>query len=261
MIENEPCEKTIPINEGEQTLRDENNELKTLFKDALQSNTDFQTMMLEMFKECIQNVNTTNNNTTNNNNSHNTNNINYYLNVTCQNAETDLEFLEQWKEKCVEMFHEKKLLIAERKVNFGHLCDDIYLKLIKNKPQTERFIQTTNWKDGKVYVNTAELDENKNPTGEKKFVQHTDGLKELTNFMSHALGKCIYECANREVEDKYFEENRKFNISSLLPTTPEIEWKRDMSGGLMMAACDVYNAMCDSNLRNQLMKATIRDRI
>jgi len=242
---------------------------------TLQNNQEFQAMMLNMFKECMQNTNKTtemfvealpkmgNNvitsNTNSNNNSNNTNNINYYLNVTCQNAETDLDFLEQWKERCIEMFHEKKLLMAERKISFPNMCTDAYFKQIKSKPQTQRFIQTTNWKDGRVYVNTAKLDEDKNPTGESEFVLHEDGLESVTNHMSHALGKSILEHANKEVEEKYFEENRKFNIFSRQPTTPEIEWKRDMTGGLMIGTSEVFNILCSPAARTKIMKATHKE--
>ena len=237
-------------------------------KQTLKHNQEFQTMMLDMFKECMQksselapSIGNNNNNigNNNNNNSNNTNNINYYLNVTCKDAETNLDFLEQWKERCIELFHDKKELMAERKISFPNMCTDIYFDLIKSKPQTQRFIQTTNWKDGRTYVNTAELDEDKNPTGEKKFILHEDGLQEVNNYMSHALGQCILKPANKEVEEKYFEENRKFNIFSMQPTTPEIEWKRDMTGGLMIGTSEVFNVCCSSTTRTKIMKATHKE--
>jgi len=226
---------------------------------TLQNNQEFQTMMLNLFKECMQKSaemapSVGNNNTITNSN--NINNINYYLNVTCKDAETDLDFLEQWKERCIELFHEKKLLMAERKISFPNMCTDAYFTQIKSKPQTQRFIQTTNWKDGRVYVNTAKLDEDKNPTGESEFILHEDGLKEVNNHMSHALGQSILKLANKEVEEKYFEENRKFNIFSRQPTTPEIEWKRDMTGGLMIGTSEVFNVCCSSTSRTKIMKET-----
>ena len=263
------------------TLREESKELKTILKDliqhthdeqsqsqksnqvfqtqTLQNNQEFQTMMLNLFKECMQKSanmapSVGNNNTITNSN--NTNNINYYLNVTCKDAETDLDFLEQWKERCIELFHEKKLLMAERKISFPNMCTDAYFTQIKSKPQTQRFIQTTNWKDGRVYVNTARLDEDKNPTGESEFILHEDGLQEVNTHMSHALGQSILKLANKEVEEKYFEENRKFNIFSRQPTTPEIEWKRDMTGGLMIGTSEVFNVVCSSTARTKIMKET-----
>jgi len=236
---------------------------------TVQNNQEFQTMMLNMFKECMQNTNKTTemfaealpnmgNINSNNNTITNNNNINYYLNVTCKDAETDLEFLEQWKERCIEMFHEKKLLMAERKISFPNMCTDAYFKQIRSKPQAQRFIQTTNWKDGRVYVNTAKLDEDKNPTGETEFILHEDGLQKVNNYMSHALGQSILQLANKEVEENYFEENRKFNIFSMQPTTPEIEWKRDMTGGLMIGTSEVFNVVCSSTARTKIMKETAK---
>jgi hypothetical protein len=264
-------ENTIISNE-EDHLQEENTELKSMVKEllqhssdnqtqSLQSNQEFQQMMLDMFKECMQNMSTnthikTQNNT--NTNSNNTNNIHYYLNVTCKDAETDLDFLEQWKENCIELFHDKKELMGERKINYGRLCTELFLKQIKSKPQIERFVQTNNWKDGKTYVNTAELDDDNQPTGESQFVHHTDGLESVTNIMSHALGKTILDCANQEVKDKYFEENRSINITSRAPTTPDMERKRYMSAGIMMATSEAFSSTCSGAERTQIMKVTTK---
>jgi len=266
--------ENIIISNEEEHLQEENTELKNMVKELLQhssdnqtqsmqSNQEFQKMMLEMFKECIQNMSSnsnTNIKTQNNTNSNNinTNNINYYLNVTCKDAETDLDFLKQWKENCIELFHDKKELMGQRKINYGRLCTDLFLKQIKSKPQIERFVQTTNWKDGKTFVNTAELDEDNQPTGESRFVHHTDGLESVTNIMSCALGKTILDCANKEVKDKYFEENRSINITSHAPTTPDMEHKRYMSAGIMMATSEAFDATCSSAARTQIMKITTK---
>ena len=255
-------ENTIISNE-EDHLQEENTELKNMVKETMQSNQEFQKMMLEMFKECMQNVSSnssTNIKTQNNTNSNNTNtnNINYYLNVTCKDAETDVDFLKQWKDNCIELFHDKKELMGERKINYGRLCTELFLKQIKSKPQIERFVQTTNWKDGKTYVNTAELDEDKQPTGESQFVHHTDGLESVTNIMSHALGKTILDCANQEVKDKYFEENRSINITSRAPTTPDMERKRYISAGIMMATSEAFDATCSGASRTQILKVTTK---
>jgi len=284
-------ENTIISNDEHHHLQEENSELKNMLQtiiqhtheketrteqsnkefqtQSLQSNQEFQKMMLEMFKECIQSMSSnsnsnskinikTQNNTNTNTNSNNTNNINYYLNVTCKDAETDLDFLKQWKENCIELFHDKKELMGERKINYGRLCTELFLKQIKSKPQIERFVQTTNWKDGKTYVNTAEYDEDNQPTGESQFVHHTDGLESVTNIMSCALGKTILDCANQEVKDKYFEENRSINITSRAPTTPDMERKRYMSAGIMMATSEAFDATCSSASRTQIMKATTK---
>ena len=257
-------ENTIISNDENHQLQEENSELKNMVKETMQSNQEFQKMMLEMFKDCIQNMSSnSNSNTTiktqnNTTNSNNINNINYYLNVTCKDSETDLDFLKQWKENCIELFHDKKELMGERKINYGRLCTELFLKQIKSKPQIERFVQTTNWKDGKTYVNTAELDEDKQPTGESQFVHHTDGLESVTNIMSHALGKTILDCANQEVKDKYFEENRSVNITSRAPTTSDMERKRYMSAGIMMATSEAFNATCSGASRTQIMKITTK---
>ena len=278
-------ENTIISHDENHQLQEENSELKTMLQtiiqhtqdketrteqsnqefqtQSLQSNQEFQQMMLEMFKDCIQNLRSgsnskTNIKTQNNTNSNNTNNINYYLNVTCKDAETDLDFLKQWKENCIELFHDKKELMGERKINYGRLCTELFIKQIKSKPQIERFVQTTNWKDGKTFVNTAELDEDNQPTGESQFVHHTDGLESVTNILSCALGKTILDCANQEVKDKYFEENRSVNITSRAPTTPDMERKRYMSAGIMMATSEAFSSTCSGAERTQIMKVTTK---
>ena len=278
---------TIITNDENHQLQEENIELKTMLQtiiqhtheketrteqsnkefqtQSMQSNQEFQKMMLEMFKDCIQSMSSNSNSnsktnikTQNNTNSNNTNNINYYLNVTCKDAETDLDFLKQWKENCIELFHDKKELMGQRKINYGRLCTELFLKQIKSKPQIERFVQTTNWKDGKTFVNTAEYDEDNQPTGESQFVHHTDGLESVTNIMSCALGKTILDCANQEVKEKYFEENRSINITSRAPTTPDMEHKRYMSAGIMMATSEAFDATCSSASRTQIMKITTK---
>ena len=281
------CTGANPIisNDENHHLQEENSELKTMLQTIIQhtheketrteqsnkefqtqstqSNQDFQKMMLEMFKDCIQSISSNSNSKTNiktqnNTNSNNTNNISYYLNVTCKDAETDLDFLKQWKQNCIELFHDKKELMGERKINYGRLCTELFLKQIKSKPQIERFVQTTNWKDGKTFVNTAEYDEDNQPTGESQFVHHTDGLESVTNIMSCALGKTILDCANQEVKDKYFEENRSINITSRAPTTPDVEHKRYMSAGIMMATSEAFDATCSGASRTQIMKVTTK---
>lgn len=40
--------------------------------------------------------------------------------------------------------------------------------------------------------------------------------------------------------------------------TPEIDWKRDMSGGIMMATSEAFDAACSSVARTEIMKATAK---
>jgi len=168
--------------------------------------------------------NTTNTNT----NSHN-NTLNFYLTNTCKDAESIHDFTERFVARSVEFFKDNFRQVASNQVDLASSVYEIMNKCLNEKPQNEKFIQTTDVKNGILYVKEKKKNEQRQLYGEAEFVKHIDGFEKAGINLEHAINKVFLpmkeeftelmklECGNApdednfEDEDEYEEELYKYN--------------------------------------------------
>jgi hypothetical protein len=170
--------------------------------------------------------NTTNTNT--NTNSHN-NTLNFYLTNTCKDAESIHDFTERFVARSIEFFKDNFRQVASNQVDLASSVYEIMNKCLNEKPQNEKFIQTTDVKNGILYVKEKKKNEQRQLYGEAEFVKHIDGFEKAGINLEHAINKVFLpmkeeftelmklECGNApdednfEDEDEYEEELYKYN--------------------------------------------------
>lgn len=206
--------------------------------------------------------NTTNN--TNNTNSHN-NTLNFYLTHTCKDAESIHDFTERFIARSIEFFKENYRQVASNHVDLPSSIYDIMNQCLNDKPQVEKFIQTTDVKNGILYVKEKKKDEQRQLYGEAEFVKHVDGFEksgmnleqsinkvflplkdEFTELMRLELGNAPKE-SNFEDEDKFEEE--LYNYKNRV-----MELKRNM-------CVQIYNTSTifdKKHIRNEILERTKR---
>ena len=210
--------------------------------------------------------NTTNNtnNTNTNTNSHN-NTLNFYLTHTCKDAESIHDFTERFIARSIEFFKENYRQVASNHVDLPSSIYDIMNQCLNDKPQVEKFIQTTDVKNGILYVKEKKKDEQRQLYGEAEFVKHVDGFEksgmnleqsinkvflplkdEFTELMRLELGNAPKE-SNFEDEDKFEEE--LYNYKNRV-----MELKRNM-------CVQIYNTSTifdKKHIRNEILERTKR---
>jgi hypothetical protein len=134
-------------------------------------------------------------------NSHNNNNtLNFYLTQTCKNAESIHDFTERFVERSSEFFNNNFREIAEDQTNFASGVMDIFWKCMEEKPQIEKFIQTTDAKNGILYVKEKKKNEQRQLYGEAEFVKHMDGFEKAGLNIGHELNKAFFPMKMKFVE-------------------------------------------------------------
>ena len=163
----------------DEVLRD-NQEMKSLI-----------VMLVQKHQENAPNIgNVTNTNTNTNTNSHN-NTLNFYLTHTCKDAESIHDFTERFVERSAGFFKDNFRQIADNQTNFASGVYDIFWKCLEEKPQTEKFIQTTDVKNGVLYVKEKKKDEQRQLCGEAEFVKYMDGFEKAGLNLGHAMNKAF----------------------------------------------------------------------
>lgn len=134
-------------------------------------------------------------------NSHNNNNtLNFYLTQTCKNAESIHEFTDRFVERSSEFFNNNYRSIAEDQTNFASGIMDIFWKCMEEKPQIEKFIQTTDVKNGVLYVKEKKKNEQRQLCGEAEFVKYMDGFEKAGLNIGHEMNKVIFPMKMKFVE-------------------------------------------------------------
>ena len=156
------------------------------------------------------------------NNIHN-NTLNFYLTHTCKDAESIHDFTERFVSRSIEFFKDNYRQVASNQVNLATSVYDIMNKCLDEKPQNEKFIQTTDVKNGILYVKEKKKDEQRQLYGEAEFVKHMDGFAKTGTNIEHAINKAFFpmkeeftelmkmECGNAPDEDNYEDENEYEN--------------------------------------------------
>ena len=201
----------------------------------------------------------------NTNTNSNNNTLNFYLTHTCKDAESIHDFTERFVAKSIEFFKDNYRQVASNQVDLASSVYDIMNKCLNEKPQIEKFIQTTDSKNGVLYVKEKKKDEQRQFYGEAEFVKHVDGFEktgmnieqsinkvflpmkdEFTELMRLELGNAPKE-SNYDDEDKFEEE--MYNYKNRV-----LELKRNM-------CLQIYNTSTifdKKHIRNEILERTNR---
>ena len=151
---------------------------------------------------------------TTNTNSHN-NTLNFYLTQTCKDAESIHDFTDRFVARSIEFFKDNFRKVASNQVDLAASVYDIMNKCLDEKPQIEKFIQTTDVKNGVLYVKEKKKDEQRQFYGEAEFVKHMDGFEKTGINLEHAINKVFFpmkdeftelmkmECGSAPREDNF----------------------------------------------------------
>ena len=178
--------------------------------------------------------NTTNTNT----NSHN-NTLNFYLTNTCKDAESIHDFTERFIARSIEFFKDNFRQVASNQVDLASSVYEIMNNCMNEKPQNEKFIQTTDVKNGILYVKEKKKNEQRQLYGEAEFVKHIDGFEKAGINLEHAINKVFIpmkeeftellklEFGNAPDEDN-FEDEEEFEEELYKYNSRVMELKRNM---------------------------------
>jgi len=220
-----------------------------------------QELMSKMIDVMPQMGNTTNNN------SHNTTNntLNFYLTNTCKDAESIHDFTERFVKRSVEFFKGNYLDVAHNQIDLASNVYDIFKNCMDENPQTGKFMQTTDVKNGTVYIKEKQKDENKQLCGEAEFIKHMDGFAKAGTNISHAIN-CAFipvqgdykeimerECGKEPKEDDYEDEDHYERDIDIYK-----EKTGDLKRHLLMQS---FNAVCmfdAKKRRDEVMENTRR---
>ena len=176
-----------------------NNEMKTMFQLLLEKYHESQLQNQQLMNKMIDVIpqigsTTTTNNTTNNNT------LNFYLTNTCKDAETIHDFTERFVQRSVDFFKGNFHEVAHNKVDLASNVYDIFKKCLDENPQTRKFVQTTDAKNGIVYIKEKPKDANRQLYGDAEFIKYMDGFERAGTNISHAIN-CAFLPIQSEVEE------------------------------------------------------------
>ena len=204
--------------------------------------------------------NTTNNNTTNNT-------LNFYLTNTCRNAETIHDFTDRFVGRSVDFFKENFRDVARNQISLPSNIYDTFFSCLSENPQYNNFIQTTDVKNGILYVKERKKDENRELCGEAEFVKYMDGFEKAGLNISHAIHKAFVplqtdfdrifenECGEKPCEEDYENEDEyevaqdKYN-----------ETLRDMKRHLLLQICNTTRLFDSKTHKEEILSKTKRMR-
>jgi hypothetical protein len=133
------------------------------------------------------------------NNHHNTTNIhnntlNFYLTNTCKDAESITDFTSRFCERIETFFNGNFKQIAHNQVNLAKNVQEIFFECMDDKTQINRFIQTTDPKNGIFYVKEQKKNEENKMIGASEFVKYKDGFDKHGLKIGHAINKVLQPC-------------------------------------------------------------------
>jgi len=149
--------------------------------------------------------------------------LNFYLTNTCKNAESIHEFTDRFVERSVEFFKENYRQIAWNQVNLASNVFDIFYKCLAENPQYMNFVQTTDVKNGVLYVKEKKKDSNRQLSGEAEFIKYMDGFEKAGLNIGHAINQAFnplqtkfeeimkIEFGQKPVEENYEDEDEYEN--------------------------------------------------
>ena len=116
--------------------------------------------------------------------------LNFYLTNTCRNAESIHDFTDRYVKRCVEFFQNNYREVAHNQISLATNIYDIFFKCLADNPQYMNFVQTTDVKNGILYVKEKKKDQNWEE-GEAEFIKYIDGFEKAGLNISHAIHKAF----------------------------------------------------------------------
>jgi hypothetical protein len=144
----------------------------------------------EVIKEVIPLIGNDHHNTTN---SHN-NTLNFYLTNTCKDAESITDFTSRFCERIETFFNGNYHKIAHNQLSLAENVQSIFFECMDDKTQPNRFIQTTDQKNGIFYVKEQKKNEENKMIGDAEFVKYKDGFDKHGAKIGHAIHKTLHPC-------------------------------------------------------------------
>ena len=247
-------------------------EMKSMFQLLLEkyqeSQLQYQESQLqnqELMSKMIDVMPQMGNTTTNNNNTTNNNTLNFYLTNTCKDAESIHDFTERFVKRSVDFFKGNYLDVAHNQIDLASNVYDIFKNCLDENPQTKKFVQTTDAKNGILYIKEKQKDENKQLCGEAEFIKHMDGFEKAGTNISHAIN-CAFipvqdnykeimerECGKEPIEEDYEDEDHYERDMDIYK-----EKTGDLKRHLLVQS---FNAVClfdAKKRRNEVMENTRR---
>jgi hypothetical protein len=149
-------------------------------------------IITEVIKEVIPLIGNDHHNTTN---SHN-NTLNFYLTNTCKDAESITDFTSRFCERIETFFNGNYDKIAHNKISLAENVQNIFFECLDDKSQINRFIQTTDKKNGIFYVKEQKKNEENKMIGDAEFVKYKDGFDKHGAKIGHSIHKTLNPCKN-----------------------------------------------------------------
>lgn len=184
-------------------IREENREIKSMFIVMLEKYQDSQLQNQENTKEIVKGNRELLNkvievipqmgNTTNIEKQ----TLNFYLTNTCRNAESIHDFTDRFVQRSVEFFKGNYREVACNQVNLATNVFDIFCKCLTDNPQSMNFVQTTDVKNGVLYVKEKKKDSNRQLHGEAEFSKYMDGFEKAGMNIGHAINQAFNPLQNK----------------------------------------------------------------
>ena len=183
---------------------------------------DNQTNQTNLIKDVIPHVggttNTTNTAGDHNNLTNSQNTLNFYLTNTCKDAESLTEFTSRFCERIETFFTGNFQKIANNQEDLTKNVQEMFFECLEDKPQENKFIQTTDTKNGIYFVKEPNKVEKELTFGDSKFVKYKDSFKKTGSRIGHEINKVLQPCKNECLEELE---------KSLVPRPKEEDYEED----------------------------------
>jgi hypothetical protein len=109
--------------------------------------------------------------------------------------------------------------VAHNQIDLASNVYNIFKNCLDENPQTKKFVQTTDVKNGIIYIKEKQKDANWQLYGDAEFIKHLDGFEKAGTNISHAIN-CAFipiqnnfkeimvrECGKEPNEEDYEDED------------------------------------------------------
>jgi hypothetical protein len=197
-----------------------------------------------------------------NTNSHN-NTLNFYLTNTCKDAESITDFTSRFCERIETFFNGNYKQIAHNQVNLAENVQEIFFECMDDKTQPNRFIQTTDPKNGIFYVKEQKKNEENKMIGDAEFVKYKDGFDKHGAKIGHAINKVLQPCKNACIPE--FKQNVIVNPNEDTDDDDECDhYNNDLSKIKENFMFQTHKAMCifdNKQVRDKTLSETKRAKL
>jgi len=171
----------------------DNKEMRDMFLMFIKNHAEGQEdMTKKIIQEVLPLIGNDHHNTTNTNSHNNT--LNFYLTHTCKDAESITDFTSRFCERIETFFNGNYDKIAHNQLSLADNVQEIFFECMDDKPQPNRFIQTTDKKNGIFYVKEQKKNEENKMVGDAEFVKYKDGFDKHGAKIGHAIHKTLHPC-------------------------------------------------------------------